>query len=675
MATFLGYSNFSGKYGDKFSADLLYDILEKNIEGNYYRIRLYGYIRSWGYRASGTYATFYINGENSGGFSSIDTNQYSEVARRDVIVYGDQEGKCVLNWSLFVDTQWTIGDASASGSLTLETIPRTSSVTCTDGFIESAVSININRASEGFVHTLRYTFGGISDTIATGVATSYGWTIPATFYTQIPNSKSGVGTIYCDTYSSGNLIGTSSYNFNVYTDESKCKPDVVATVIDNNSSTVSLTGDNNKLIKFMSDAKVTINATSKNNASISSINVLCGDGKSGSGEEVTLSKVESGSFTISVTDSRGYITSVTDTKTLINYVVLTINPTFYRVEPTTGEVNISYDGNYYAGSFGTTDNSLTVKYRYKESTTSSWDGVEYTQITPTIDEEDNKYSDDVSLGTGFDYQKSYDFEIVVADKLNTILQTAFVSEGIPMFAMFKNHLEAFGNKLIDNDGSLFLPEVANIYSGDDNIIHHNSTSKETHVSSNGGNIYFRPNGVGSADGQIYVTPDGSMNISENLSVNNNVYASQFRSHSGNISIMSSNINIATIIDSGTRYLELQTANIGGYTAFGIDIWTSDKRLKKSIVDTNVKALDIINKIKHREFKYKHNDELVKIGYVADELGEIDENLIFRVGKDELKQPKESIIIPILSKAIQEQQEIIKKLELRISELEKKVNTN
>ena len=135
MATFLGYSNFNGKNGDKFSADLLYDILEKNIAGNYYIIRLYGYIRSWGYSGSGSYAPFYINGVNSGGFSSITANQYSEVARRDVRVDGDAEGNCVLNWSLLVDTNWSLGDASASGSLTLDKIPRTSSVTCTDGYI------------------------------------------------------------------------------------------------------------------------------------------------------------------------------------------------------------------------------------------------------------------------------------------------------------------------------------------------------------------------------------------------------------------------------------------------------------------------------------------------------------------------------------------------------------
>lgn len=453
MATFLGYSNFNGKNGDKFSADLLYDILEKNIAGNYYIIRLYGYIRSWGYSGSGSYAPFYINGVNSGGFSSITANQYSEVARRDVRVDGDAEGNCVLNWSLLVDTNWSLGDASASGSLTLDRIPRTSSVTCTDGYIESSVSININRASDSFTHTLRYAFGSLSGTIATGVGTSYGWTLPTSFYAQIPNSKSGVGTIYCDTYSGSTLIGTSSCNFTAYTDESKCKPTVTATIVDSNSTTVALTGDNNKLVKFVSNAKITINATAKNSSSITSRKVACGDGKSGSGTEVTLNKVESGNFTVSATDSRGYTTSITISKTLINYVNLTLNPTFYRPEPTTGEVKLQLSGNYFNGSFGSTNNSLTVKYRYKESGGTYKD---YKTVTVAI--ANNTYSLNLSLGTGFDYQKSYDFEIVVTDKLNTVTKTAHVSEGIPMLALFKAFIEMFGITAfqISEDGTTLI---------------------------------------------------------------------------------------------------------------------------------------------------------------------------------------------------------------------------
>ena len=447
MTTFLGYSNFNGKNGDKFSADLLYDIIEQNIAGNYTVVRLYGYIRSWGYSGSGSYCTFYINGENCGGFSSITANQYSEVARKDVTVYHDAVGNGTLSWSLSVDTSWTLGDASASGSLALPTIPRTSSVTCTDGYIESAVSININRASDSFYHTLKYSFGSLSGTIAEGVGTSYGWTIPSSFYSQIPNSTSGVGTITCETYINGTLVGTSYCNFTARTDEPKCKPTVTATIVDINSTTIALTSDSNKIVKGVSNVKVNISATAKNSASISSRKVTCADGKEASGVEVTLNSVDSGNFIISAKDSRGYTTSIAIDKTLINYIDLTLNPTFYRPEPTTGEVKLKYDGNYFDGSFGATNNSLTVKYRYKESTKSSWDDIEYIEITSTIDSTNNKYSNEISLGTDFDYQKSYDFEIVAFDEItknNPVVKTAHVSEGIPMLALFKKLIEMFG---------------------------------------------------------------------------------------------------------------------------------------------------------------------------------------------------------------------------------------
>jgi len=456
MPTFLGYSNFSGKNGDKFSADLQYDIIERNIPGNYYIVRLYGYIRSWGnYSGSGKYASFYINGVDSGGFNSISISQYSQVAVRDVAVYGDLLGRCTLNWSLSVSTTWTLGSASASGQLVLDTIPRISSVTATDGKIESAISININRASTDFTHNLRYAFGSLTGTIANGVLTSYGWIIPASFYAQIPNSKSGQGVIYCDTYYGGTLIGTSSYVLNVGTDEEKCKPTVTAIIEDTNTSAIALTGDKNKLIKFISNPKIKITATAKDNSTIRNYSVVCADGKSGSGATVTLSKVENGKFTISVTDSRGYTTSIVINKTLINYVPLTTNPTFNRTEPTTGEALFKYDGNYFNGSFGNVANSLSVKFRYKPSSVLSWDGISYKNITPIIS--GNKYSQEI-LGTGFDYKTTYDYELIVSDKLTPVIKTGQLLKAIPIRGTFEKFLEHWGIKSIwvDEDGETLV---------------------------------------------------------------------------------------------------------------------------------------------------------------------------------------------------------------------------
>ncbi len=102
------------------------------------------------------------------------------------------------------------GTITVSASLSLTTIPRSSSVSVSAGVIGSSVTININRQSSSFKHTVRYAWAGKSGTIATNVDTSTSWTIPLDFANDIPNSASGTGTIYVDTYSGSTKTGTQS---------------------------------------------------------------------------------------------------------------------------------------------------------------------------------------------------------------------------------------------------------------------------------------------------------------------------------------------------------------------------------------------------------------------------------------------------------------------------------
>lgn len=120
------------------------------------------------------------------------------------------------------------------------------------------------------------------------------------------------------------------------------------------------------------------------------------------------------------------------------------------------------------------------------------------------------------------------------------------------------------------------------------------------------------------------------------------------------------------ITSGNPYFEIVFEDIGAY---GINMWACDKRLKENIQDTEYTALDKILAIKHRQFDYKVGGH-ANIGYIADELEEIDKNYIFEVGDDKLKQPSINVIIPTITKAIQEQQEIINKLQKEIEDLKK-----
>ena len=369
------------------------------------------------------------------------TTKNQTVASGSFTVEHTTDGSKSFNYSFSVDDNadqyYTSGDASASGTMTLTTIPRASTVSATDGNIESAISIIISKKVSSFTHTLTYAFGSLTGTIATKTSdTTVGFTLPTSFYGEIKNTKTGTGTIYCTTYnSSGTQIGsTQSTTFTATASESKCKPTVSLTAVDSNATTTALTGDTSKFIKYFSTASLTLTATAKNSATISSRKITCGDGKSSTSSSATFSNVESASFTGSATDSRGYSASTTLNKTLINYVKLTCNVNIYRPEPTTGEVYLKLNGNYFNGSFGSVSNTITLRYRYKESTSSTWGS--WVSITAT--KSNNTYSYSGSLGTKFDYTKSYNFQVNAYDKLMNLTPSANVSQGIPVFDWGEN---------------------------------------------------------------------------------------------------------------------------------------------------------------------------------------------------------------------------------------------
>jgi len=99
---------------------------------------------------------------------------------------------------------------TVTANISLTTIPRASSVSVNAGTIGSPITINISRHSSSFKHTVRYVWGNRSGTIASNVDTSTTWMIPLDFANEIPNSTSGAGVIYVDTYSAGTKTGTQS---------------------------------------------------------------------------------------------------------------------------------------------------------------------------------------------------------------------------------------------------------------------------------------------------------------------------------------------------------------------------------------------------------------------------------------------------------------------------------
>lgn len=316
----------------------------------------------------------------------------------------------------------TLTSTSLSSTITLDTIPRASSISCTTANIESNPTISISRASTSFTHTITYAFGTLTGTIATKTsATSItSWAIPSSFYGQIPNAKTGRGTLTCTTYSGNTAVGTSTCDLDVTTDEAKCKPTVSGTVEDTNAATIALTGDKNILVRYCSTALCTIAVTLNKNAG--SIKAKTINNVSVSGTTRTIQNVETGVFDFWAKDSREYPGTDKEVKTLVLYEKLTNNAAVQRTDPTSGNASLTIEGNYFNGSFGAASNALTVKYRQGSGS--------YVTVTPTIS--GNKYTATVPL-SGLDYTQSFTYEVIVADKLSTVSKKLTLQKGIPVF--------------------------------------------------------------------------------------------------------------------------------------------------------------------------------------------------------------------------------------------------
>lgn len=151
------------------------------------------------------------------------------------------------------------GTITVSASLSLTTIPRSSSVSVSAGTIGSAVTITINRQNSSFKHTVRYSWAGKSGTIATNVDTSTSWTIPLDFANDIPNSSSGTGIIYVDTYSGSTKTGTQSTTLTASV-PANIKPNFTGiSLSDLNGAAQNLIPNADTFIQVISNIKVAFN--------------------------------------------------------------------------------------------------------------------------------------------------------------------------------------------------------------------------------------------------------------------------------------------------------------------------------------------------------------------------------------------------------------------------------
>lgn len=438
----------------------------QNVEGNYSDVTVTSYWKTnntrWGFDTEGSRAaSITINGNTTSISKRFDSTngtgtgwkQENPWAIQTVTerVYHNSDGSKSISISARANgyaasygpsnSSASSGDCTASGTISLDTIPRASKVSATNADIGSTSTITVSRYSTSFKHTVSFSCPGISNTVIDSDSESsvIPWNVPDSIYATIPAAKYATVTITCRTYSkdTGALIGETTATMKAIANEDECKPTVSGTVTDVNATTVSLTGNAKTLIRYKSTASCEIVATAKNGASISAQYV---NGVSFPSGTVEIQNSEAVSFAFSATDSRGYSDSALVKPTVIPYIPLTINPTFRRVSPTSNIITVEFYGNFFSGNFGASSNALKVKYRYKEYGTETWSAYVTISASSINIPGDGTYNSNgaVTLGSNFDYRKSYDLEIVAQDGsvtavLSDVSSMAQVTRGEPVF--------------------------------------------------------------------------------------------------------------------------------------------------------------------------------------------------------------------------------------------------
>lgn len=199
---------------------------------------------------------------------------------------------------------------SVSGKIDLNLIPRASYPSLVTwphhtqnvGNFGDTISIHMNRESDAFTHTVRYAFGSLSGTIATGVENGTTWTIPLSFMDLIPNSTSGSGTIYVDTYNGSTKIGTHGCGFTAFVPDS-VKPTCTVQVLD--ATNYQATYGN--LVQSLSKLKVKVNGYQAYSSPVAAY-AATANGKNYTAAEFTTGVLTNGgttTVTATVTDKRG----------------------------------------------------------------------------------------------------------------------------------------------------------------------------------------------------------------------------------------------------------------------------------------------------------------------------------------------------------------------------------
>ena len=356
----------------------------------------------------------------------------------------------------------TVGSYYSSGhgnmpygefTLTLSTIPRASQPSINtfpnnspDITAGTACTIHMNKKAN-FTHTVKYSFGKKSGTIATGVVDNCSWTPPTSLLDQITTATVGYGGISVETYSGSTKIGeTKTCNFNLHIPNNS-EPTIGAITLTEQHAGVKAKNAN-MTVQTISKKLVSVPVSAKYSASIKT--VTC-DGVALSNNNGTytgyISNKSNGTYKITATDSRGLQSSNEVKQTFYEYAKPFITATLKRESETSSKGTLSVSGSYST----ILSNTLSMTIQRNDASSPA-------TVSPSLSNGNISYSKSY---TDLNYVQSFTIKVKATDGFGESVEaTAVLGVGQYALWMGKYNVKVGGKLNVGSD--LTVGGAANI---------------------------------------------------------------------------------------------------------------------------------------------------------------------------------------------------------------------
>lgn len=254
-----------------------------------------------------------------------------------------------------------------------------------------------------------------------------------TIYDYMKDKKTTDVWFFLKTYKDGKTLYTSSLKRTLTI--ANAEPTLEYSIKDVNPNTLTLTNDERVLINTLSQAQVSVYASSKKGATIEGIKIVNGKNERISTQDLfttVFEPVETEEFTITVVDSR-------DNQTTQVVKPYRFTP-YFKPQLTVNDLKMDLDGNisfYITGVFyngilyGDVKNTLAGRYKYKKHTNSTYTTNSYG--SNLIVHSNGNFNSNTITISGSSYLELYDFVTEVYDKFSLISTDEYTLNAYPVF--------------------------------------------------------------------------------------------------------------------------------------------------------------------------------------------------------------------------------------------------